>query len=248
MTKRTILSHFYNEEYLLPWWLNHHKKYFDHGILVDYNSNDRSRGIIKDICPTWDIIESKNECFDSKSVDDEIVEIEKNIEGWRICLNTTEFILGDFSALNNLDSDVFVKSFIMVDRLDFEFKDPIYDIPLFIQRSHGIYTRPELGGPISRKTALRRMSKDSKDYGAPGRHFFGKYSNDFIILWYGYSPFTEGFLERKIQIGNRLSNMDKEIGNGRHHLMNIDEHVSLLREYQTESEDLLPNYIKYLNL
>ena len=55
MTK-TVLTHFYNEEYLLPWWLSHHKKIFDHGILIDYHSTDRSREIIKAICPTWEII------------------------------------------------------------------------------------------------------------------------------------------------------------------------------------------------
>ena len=36
--KSTIIAHFFNEEYLLPWWLNHHKKIFDYGILFDYSS------------------------------------------------------------------------------------------------------------------------------------------------------------------------------------------------------------------
>jgi hypothetical protein len=31
----TLLSHFYNEEYLLPFWIEHHKKQFDYAILID---------------------------------------------------------------------------------------------------------------------------------------------------------------------------------------------------------------------
>ena len=45
---KSIISHFYNEEYLLPWWLNHHKKYFDYGLMIDYNSPDISVEVIKD--------------------------------------------------------------------------------------------------------------------------------------------------------------------------------------------------------
>ena len=38
---------FYNEEYLLPWWLAHHTKLFDHGILINKGSTDRSVEICK---------------------------------------------------------------------------------------------------------------------------------------------------------------------------------------------------------
>ena len=30
-----LFSHIYNEEYLLPFWLNHHKNIFDHGVIID---------------------------------------------------------------------------------------------------------------------------------------------------------------------------------------------------------------------
>ena len=43
----TVISHFYNEEYLLPWWLAHHTKLFDHGILINKGSTDRSVEICK---------------------------------------------------------------------------------------------------------------------------------------------------------------------------------------------------------
>ena len=74
--KKTIISHFYNEEYLLPFWLKHHSKMFDHGILIDYNSTDRSVDIIREICPTWEIIDSRNELFDAVLIDKEVEDIE----------------------------------------------------------------------------------------------------------------------------------------------------------------------------
>ena len=49
MNNLTIISHFYNEEYLLPFWLNHHKKYFTNAIMIDYDSTDNSVDIIKKI-------------------------------------------------------------------------------------------------------------------------------------------------------------------------------------------------------
>ena len=75
--KKTIVSHFYNEEYLLPWWLSHHKNHFDYGIMIDYNSTDKSKEIIEEICPHWKIVKTKNEYFDSDIIDREVEEYEK---------------------------------------------------------------------------------------------------------------------------------------------------------------------------
>ena len=71
---RTVITHFYNEEYLLPWWLNHHKKYFDHGIMIDYGSTDKSVEIIKEICPNWEIHNTKYEYFYAPWIEHEILE------------------------------------------------------------------------------------------------------------------------------------------------------------------------------
>lgn len=57
---KTIISHFYNEEYLLPWWLMHHTKIFDHGILINRGSTDRSVEICKLFAPNWEVRDSKS--------------------------------------------------------------------------------------------------------------------------------------------------------------------------------------------
>ncbi|WP_162177859.1 glycosyltransferase family 2 protein, partial [Bacillus gaemokensis] len=88
----TLISHFYNEEYLLPWWLMHHTKLFDHGILINRGSTDRSVEICRQFAPHWEVRNSKVPEFDAILVDQEVMEIETEVTGWKMVLNTTEFL------------------------------------------------------------------------------------------------------------------------------------------------------------
>ena len=63
---------------MLPWFLNHHKQIFDHGVMIDYHSTDRSVEIIKSICPAWEIVTSRNNDFQADNIDTEVMEIEKH--------------------------------------------------------------------------------------------------------------------------------------------------------------------------
>jgi len=234
---KTVLSHFYNEEYLLPWWLNHHKKYFDHGIMVDYNSTDNSKKIIKEICPTWEIIDSKNKFFDAFLVDAEIEELESKIEGWRIVLNITEFLIGDFNLLNNeMNEDVLIRSYLMVDHLENKFKEPDKEKDLILQRYYGIDD-----DYIIHFRRLRRLSKFSKKY-PTGRHFDGHHSNNFLILWYGFSPMTDEFLKRKIQIQKNIPKSNINLRLGLHHITNVDDQMNQFRNWQPQTKNLLNSY------
>ena len=44
--RATIITNIFNEEYLLPFWLDYHRRIFDHGIVIDYDSTDRSIEIV----------------------------------------------------------------------------------------------------------------------------------------------------------------------------------------------------------
>ena len=91
---RTIITNFHNEEYLLPWWLKHHREIFDHGILLNDHSSDDSVEIIRELTPQWEIRDftDKDMSFkDPMSLDMKIMEVEKQISGWKIHLNITEF-------------------------------------------------------------------------------------------------------------------------------------------------------------
>ena len=91
--KPTLISHFYNEEFLLQFWIKHHKPLFGHAIMIDYGSTDRSVEIIKKLAPEWEIVPTVNEFFDGGAIDREVMAIEMQFDGWKMCLNTTEFML-----------------------------------------------------------------------------------------------------------------------------------------------------------
>ena len=215
---KTIISHFYNEEYLLPWWLEHHKKYFNHGIMINYASTDSSVSIIRQLCPDWTIINSRNEFFDAKLIDEEVMDIESKVLGWKTCLNTTEFLVGDFSLLNNTpNQEITVPCFIMVD-IEPEVL-PSYDKPLIEQKYYGIHYHGR--DPLARRPRLIH-NKIRVDYPL-GRHYPDFITDKLKVLWYGWSPFNKRTLDRKLQIQNRIPDTDKARGFGSQHIANEEK-------------------------
>lgn len=261
----TVTCHFYNEEYLLPWWLQHHKDKFEHGIMLNCGSTDKSVSIIKDICPKWEIINSKNKFFDIFINENQMYDLERDIKGWRICLNVTEFLLGDTHKVTDKISDIYIDSLTMVSTKEEEFIDPKYDVSLLKQRTHGIH--PETVYSIYehkdtkinhtdctryRSEFYRRMSRTHNMY-PTGRHYersrefikkpiFSK-TPDFLIAWYNYSPFTESIINRKLQFKNKILPDDKYFPLT-HYIRDssIEKQIENLRKLQGISEDLFFRY------
>ena len=87
----TLISHFRNEEYLLPYFCSHYQNLVDDAILINYHSTDNSVEIIKDICPHWKIITSKDDCFDENGLEQQVEEIERSIRLKRLSGTLTTF-------------------------------------------------------------------------------------------------------------------------------------------------------------
>lgn len=241
---KTIISHFYNEEYLLPWWLNHHKKYFDHGILINYFSDDNSVNIIKEICPTWEIINTKNTSFDAPLIDLEVMEIEQRINGWVVVLNTTEFIIGDFSLLDSITNktDFFIPPLIMVDSPECEFNFPNEKEDLIPQRTFGCHYKNEENFNFKKS---RKMSNYFSKY-PMGRHYPTYNTENFFILWYGFSPINEKLIKRKTQIQKNIPESNKINGWGTHHIVTEEQVLSQFKEWQSKSENLKPYIDRFI--
>lgn len=211
--RKTILTHFYNEEYLLPWWLEHHKQHFEWGVLIDYSSTDRSVEIIKDICPKWQIVPSYNKVFDARRCDNEVIKYEKQIPGWKVCLNVTEFLVGDFSVLNDIpEQELTIPCNVMVD-LESEMI-PTYNTPLVKQKPFGI-KYDEGGSGLRRSRTIH--NKETIQYPL-GRHYENYNTTSLEVLWYGWSPFNDSTIKRKLQIQDRIPESDKAQGYGREHI------------------------------
>jgi hypothetical protein len=217
--KKTVISPFYNEEYLLPWWLEHHKNIFDHGILLDYESTDRSCEIIKDICPTWEIRPSRNKYFNGEAIDAEIVDIEKTVDGWISTINVgTEFLYGNTDHLDDRKepTQFMITNYVFVDMED-PAKGPIelsHDIPLHEQRYWGYHDNDTNRDPVAPyapgKGEWNRLNRSIANYPVKytgGRHFpKTDYSfDDLVIFYYGWADLGERGMARKTQIAGKIN-------------------------------------------
>lgn len=217
MKRLTVISHFYNEEYLLPWWLNHHKEIFDHGILINYASTDNSLDIIKSICPSWDVYDSKNLEFAHIAVNDEVMEYEQNIEGYKICLNTTEFLI-DKGIKNEIDYESKncypIRRATMVDINPEE--NATYDKPLVDQKNDGFLGENGINGEYR---YVHNYENGNYDLGRHDTFLNKKEELKSLILWYGFSPWTLETKKRKFQIKYKIPKKDALTGAGWQHFL-----------------------------
>ena len=240
---KTVICHFYNEEWLLPWWLKHHKQIFDHGVMINYASTDRSVEIIKELCPHWAIIDSRNANFaDSVAIDKEVMDIEKVVGGWRMALNVTEFLYGNTDYLksyveNPAPTQYLIGNYVFVDMEDPDRGQTILDhnYPLWKQRYWGYDDFVNNGQP--RGGIMSRMNRSIHNYPVTysgGRHWGGtaKSFDDLVIFYYGWADASEGGMKRKTQIAT------EKAGTGPH-AYNKDQFLDFLRTgHRPISEDL----------
>ena len=239
---RLLISHFFNEEYLLPWWLKHHREVFDHGVLIDYRSTDRSVEICRELVPGWEIVTSQHETFAGILCDFEVMKHEERFPGaWKLVLNTTEFLVGDqidnvirFVEENGL-TGVLIPGAVIVDKEPD--KVPSYDLPLVSQKHHGFWERDFPYGEAAQwwipgQNRTRVLHNYLIGAYRPGRHLTCLRNlttarpEHLGIWWYAYSPWTRAFVERKLQIKTKVDPLDpSRFQFGQQHMTEMDEMV-----------------------
>lgn len=244
MKNTTVIAHFYNEEYLLPFWLRHHLTIFDNGILINHGSTDKSVDIIKDLAPDWQIIESELEIFDPYFTDFEVQTIESKTIGWKICLNITEFLVGPLQdVVNELENNnvraVYTQAKIMVDTNPIEL--PTHSADLTIQKPHGILDNKLydtlIRGPLLKKILRFLIFPTSRFIGRQrllhnqpigqytvGRHQWGldaKLERRLTVYWYSYAPWNNIFINRKLNISDTMPKITNGLGD--HHKFTRDK-------------------------
>jgi len=269
---RFVICHVRNEEYLLNWWLRHHKNKFDHGIIIDYNSTDSSMSLVKNITPKWQIITSRNKDFNAFNCDAEIMNVEASVQqqypyAWMITLNVTEFLIGNtrkllssFKSQKPVRMQKLIPCDVMIDMPDQEFTEPNPNISLVSQRTFGMpcdYSEDTIYNAYAGardfqaiednvmydNRKMRSMHNFPLNYfdtsvWRAGRHYWGTPAEDFRILWYGYSPFTEHLLQRKLAIQDSIPDEDKKVGNGGQHLLNRELAISRFHWHRQFAVDL----------
>lgn len=207
MSPLTVITHIYNEEYLLPFWLKHHKRLFDRGIIVDYHSTDKSREIIKEICPTWEIIPSKNQYYSRPTLYPELIEIEKRIKGWKTILNVTEFIFHPDlrTYLHSLCPNVKGVWMPPVSLIDDNPQNPLNDdMPLVLQKSYGTIGYNEIR-PTNR-LIHKHIHGEWRGEGGHDSYMTNTFiASDLFHVWLGWCPWRPEFIKRKLQIQDKMT-------------------------------------------
>lgn len=243
MSDVVVVSHFFNEELLLPYWLDHHTRLFSHGVLIDYASTDNSVAICKEMAPDWEIVPSKNELFSAQKCDDEVMEIERKFDNcWKMALNTTEFLLApdiqnyvDAVSMNHPHSNGFRAQGVYMADPEEHWGNPLNRSPLILQRHWGRIL-PQFG-----RDRMIHKAEDGK-YGL-GRHqtYLGNilpYGNDIYLLWYGFAPWPQ-VKDRKMQIQDRMDPEDKRKGLGAEHVATSEQMDEAAVQNAAGASDLL---------
>lgn len=231
--RRIVFSHFFNEAYLLPWWLKHHREMFDHGVLIDYASTDESVAICRDLVPSWEIISSENPHFSAIMVDFEVMKHEQRFpDCWKLALNTTEFLVApsltraEHLIRTNALTGMRFPGAIMIDPEPGTEPDPAR--PLVEQKASGIFESafdfkamriPGLTFP-TRNRLYHRYAIGAYTPGRHGTHLPGVVDGTpkfGAIWWYAFSPWTAAFRARKLNIAPRRDPFDKRHGFGVQH-------------------------------
>lgn len=269
--KLTLISHFYNEEILLPYWINHYVNMVDHAIMIDYSSDDNSVDIIKTMAPHWEIRPSKNKYFNTEIIDEEVMAIEEEISEWKMVLNTTEFVLKPDlkSYLLRFDSTfpnfgaISTNGIWMVDTKETR-NIPLDNRSLVLQRWHGFFENekiplklhPNKEIYLSNGGRSRLIHNKKNGQYLPGRHMTNvpNYKDpNLLLLWFAYSPFDVS-KKRKLQIYNKKSEeyiksvIEKRGGDYLECMLSKTEEEleTKLAHFQTLSQDLNnnPTYLK----
>jgi hypothetical protein len=255
----TVIAHFFNEEYLLPWWLEHHTRLFDHGILIDYASTDRSVEICRKLAPHWEVRQSQNKFFEATSADEEVMAIEKSVDGWKIALNITEFFVCRDMDLFKWSIQSFggpmyaIRGIVMVDPPDYQYELLDKQRALISQRFHGFFEDEKLDATQTHLYRSRFFHRYSTGDYLPGRHLSRlpalMHPPGAFILWFAFSPWNEEVRLRKLQIQTKIPEADKQRGYGAQHLVNGEKLDLVYRGAAKKAEDLRarPEYLQILS-
>jgi hypothetical protein len=223
----TAIVHMFNEEYLLPLWIEHHKHVFSHVIFIDYRSTDKSVEIIREMAPTWEIRTTRTTEWAAQKDDEEVVDIERTISGFKIALNITDFFLPGCSIEELTQMAPIQRLHVFTvcssNENDEEGKS-LRDILKGIERAV----------PEKRGTRILHSMED-------GNYYLGRHDtrhpttwSKASIVWFGFYPWTEKMIQRKLQFAQNLSSGDINIGAGLQHLWSRSEMIEKHSAYCKE--------------
>jgi hypothetical protein len=210
----TLISHIYNEEFLLPFFIERHYQKFDQGIILDYGSNDGSLSILKKMAPKWSIIDCSDQAFDALKLDSLVHSIEEKISGVCLVLTVTEFFIGDPRFITQ---GMVLPSYSLLRKGD----DPEIKAG---QRFHEVYKTGVSPFHIVSVENIERFTrpkgrkiKVSKEKYPIGRHYEVLGHTPFLIYRVANCLANDEMISRRLQIQHKIPLSDIEQGFGVQH-------------------------------
>jgi hypothetical protein len=241
---RTIISHFWNEEYLLPWWIKHHREMFDEAVLINWGSTDRSVAEIRKHAPSrWKVVDTKwklpmddNACF-AAALDEEVIEIESGLTGWRICLNTTEFLIGDIASVER-EGGATQHNVGCLKMWDWNPEGALdHSKTLWSQLWMGTDCRPHNMMGIRRGRSIH-SHPIAYEIGRHVTHPPAGLNGDMVILHYGDCISSPAMLKRRMQVQERITTHDRRCGFGIQHFVTPEGLRKQCADYAETCRDL----------
>jgi glycosyltransferase involved in cell wall biosynthesis len=194
----TVITHIYNEELLLPLWLEHHSRYFDEIIVVDFASTDNSRKIISKYKKAK-IYDSTIDMWGVDDLDKMMANFERDVSGIRIVLNVTEFLLGNPKTA---ERDFFIPA-VSLTNMSFD-KDFNWSKQFWEQRSYGISYEDDF---MHRRSRI--LAHQLPNYPL-GRHFESIDSGGYLLVHVANCLVNEKMIDRKLQFQDKIPDIDKQ--------------------------------------
>ena len=165
------------------------------------------------------------------------MEIEREVSGWKMVLNTTEFLCCNnveefFSSLHTLGQNMYaIRMIVMIDKHDYNYSKLRYSIPLVEQRYHGLFPyKPEIG------CAWRFIHNHLDGAYLPGRHF----TRHQPIVYNSLHSFSNFILA----LG---TNIQRQENYKLHHPFKKGVRMGLQKQYGRSSEELEARFLTLTN-
>lgn len=188
---------------------------------------------------------------------------------WMITLNVTEFLVGNtrkllsaYKSQKPVRMQKLIPCDVMIDSKEQMFTEPDPNVSLVKQRTFGMpmdYSEDTIYNAYAGSRDFQSIEDDvmydnrkmrsmhnfplnyfDTSVWRAGRHYWGTPCEDFRILWYGYSPFTEDLIQRKLAIQTQIPEADKAVGNGGQHLLNRDMAIARYEWHRQFAVELKP--------
>lgn len=226
-----LVSHHRNEEMLMPFFIIQHAPMFDHAILIDFISTDKTLEILdKYAPPSWRVENSTiGEVFDAIKTDQQVMVWEQQYpDDWTLALTTTEFlvhpnfrselyrhqirnprpVIRHYRVWYMMGNDTTpLRHFTSLVNQRHQFLD---SEPIFIRFLHvgtSFTHKYDYGRHNYTEVRRKRQKKNRKPQ---------EISHEGFIMKWVWTPWPE-VAQRKLDVGKTIPQSDQERGFGTHH-------------------------------